>query len=164
MGNPARSGEGRYSTGSTQRTRCSSFAVLTFFMRSLASDRGRGRCEHPFRLLGRQVRGWAAYEIAKWRSGGEASLFDCYTAIDGGHEHAGHDQCYSRAGDNDCRTQLKNSPPSTMIAPVFWAWAHEQAASDELLHVTRRRAISECCKFISQPDEERTARRSCQRS
>lgn len=39
------------------------------------------------------------------------------------------------------RTQVKNSPPSTMIAPVFWAWAQEQATPDEPLHVTRRRAI-----------------------
>jgi hypothetical protein len=28
-----------------------------------------------------------------------------------------------------------------MIAPVFWAWAQEQAAPDEPLHVTRRRAL-----------------------
>jgi hypothetical protein len=39
------------------------------------------------------------------------------------------------------RTHSKNSPPPTMIAPVFWAWAQEQAAPDEPLHVTRRRAL-----------------------
>jgi hypothetical protein len=39
------------------------------------------------------------------------------------------------------RTHAKNSPPPTMIAPVFWAWAQEQAAPDEPLHVTRRRAL-----------------------
>jgi hypothetical protein len=39
------------------------------------------------------------------------------------------------------RTQVKNSPLATMIAPVFWAWAQEQAAPGEPLHVTRRRAI-----------------------
>ena len=39
------------------------------------------------------------------------------------------------------KTHVKNSLPPGMIAPVFWAWAQEQAAPDEPLHVTRRRAI-----------------------
>ena len=39
------------------------------------------------------------------------------------------------------RTQLKNSPPATVIAPVFWAWAQQQAAPEEPLHLTRKRAI-----------------------
>ena len=43
------------------------------------------------------------------------------------------------------RTHVKNSPPPTMIAPVFWAWAQEQAAPGEPLHVTRRRAIQCSC-------------------
>jgi hypothetical protein len=38
-------------------------------------------------------------------------------------------------------THLKNSPPAVVIAPVFWAWAQQQAAPEEPLHVTRQRAI-----------------------
>ena len=38
-------------------------------------------------------------------------------------------------------SHLKNSPPPTVIAPVFWAWAQQQAAPEEPLHLTRRRAI-----------------------
>jgi hypothetical protein len=37
--------------------------------------------------------------------------------------------------------RLKNSPPPTVIAPVFWAWAQQQAAPEEPLHLTRKRAI-----------------------
>ena len=37
---------------------------------------------------------------------------------------------------------LKNSPNADVIAPVFWAWAQQQAAPEEPLHLTRRRAIS----------------------
>lgn len=36
---------------------------------------------------------------------------------------------------------LKNSPSTEVIAPVFWAWAQQQAAPEEPLHLTRRRAI-----------------------
>jgi hypothetical protein len=39
------------------------------------------------------------------------------------------------------RTIVKGSPPPTMVAPVFWAWAQQQAAPGEPLHLTRRRAI-----------------------
>jgi len=39
------------------------------------------------------------------------------------------------------RTHDKHSSPPTRIAPVFWAWAQQQAAPDEPLHLTRRRAI-----------------------
>jgi hypothetical protein len=39
------------------------------------------------------------------------------------------------------RSHLKNSPPATVVAPVFWAWAQQQAAPGEPLHLTRRRAI-----------------------
>jgi hypothetical protein len=49
--------------------------------------------------------------------------------------------CAPAPGVNMGRTHVKNSPPPTMIAPVFWAWAQEQAAPDEPLHITRRRAI-----------------------
>jgi hypothetical protein len=38
-------------------------------------------------------------------------------------------------------THLKNSPPAVVIAPVFWAWAQQQAAPEEPLHLTRQRAI-----------------------
>jgi hypothetical protein len=38
-------------------------------------------------------------------------------------------------------THLKNSTPPTAVAPVFWAWAQQQAAPNEPLHLTRRRAI-----------------------
>jgi hypothetical protein len=34
-----------------------------------------------------------------------------------------------------------NSSAKTTIAPVFWAWAQQQAAPNEPLHLTRRRAI-----------------------
>ena len=37
--------------------------------------------------------------------------------------------------------RLKNSPAATVIAPVFWAWAQQQAAPEEPLHLTRKRAI-----------------------
>jgi hypothetical protein len=39
------------------------------------------------------------------------------------------------------RTHVKHSSPATTVAPVFWAWAQQQAAPDEPLHLTRRRAI-----------------------
>jgi hypothetical protein len=39
------------------------------------------------------------------------------------------------------RTHLKNSPDTTVIAPVFWAWAQQHAAPHEPLRLTRRRAI-----------------------
>jgi len=39
------------------------------------------------------------------------------------------------------RTHLKNSPATAVIAPVFWAWAQQQAAPEEPLHLTRRRAL-----------------------
>jgi hypothetical protein len=32
-------------------------------------------------------------------------------------------------------------PSSIVIAPVFWAWAQQQAAPHEPLHLTRRRAL-----------------------
>ena len=35
----------------------------------------------------------------------------------------------------------KNSPSDLVIAPIFWAWAQQQAAPQEPLHLTRRRAI-----------------------
>src|SRR5262245_43908897 len=38
-------------------------------------------------------------------------------------------------------THLKNSPTEVVIAPIFWAWAQQQAAPHEPLHLTRRRAI-----------------------
>ena len=38
-------------------------------------------------------------------------------------------------------THLKNSPTDVVIAPIFWAWAQQQAAPQEPLHLTRRRAI-----------------------
>ena len=38
-------------------------------------------------------------------------------------------------------THLKNSQLAVVIAPVFWAWAQQQAAPEEPLHLTRRRAI-----------------------
>jgi hypothetical protein len=38
-------------------------------------------------------------------------------------------------------THLKNSPTDVVIAPIFWAWAQQQAAPLEPLHLTRRRAI-----------------------
>jgi len=37
--------------------------------------------------------------------------------------------------------RTSDAPPPTMIAPVFWAWAQEQAAPGEPLRITRRRAI-----------------------
>jgi hypothetical protein len=39
------------------------------------------------------------------------------------------------------RTHDKHPSPPTTVAPVFWAWAQQQAAPDEPLHLTRRRAI-----------------------
>jgi hypothetical protein len=38
-------------------------------------------------------------------------------------------------------THLKKSPGAVVIAPVFWAWAQQQAAPQEPLHLTRRRAM-----------------------
>ena len=37
--------------------------------------------------------------------------------------------------------RTRDAPPPTMIAPVFWAWAQEQAAPGEPLRITRRRAV-----------------------
>jgi hypothetical protein len=35
----------------------------------------------------------------------------------------------------------KNSPATAQVAPVFWAWAQQQAAPGEPLHLTRQRAL-----------------------
>jgi hypothetical protein len=40
------------------------------------------------------------------------------------------------------RPHVKHSPPPITVAPVFWAWAQQQAAPNEPLHLTRRRALA----------------------
>jgi hypothetical protein len=39
------------------------------------------------------------------------------------------------------RTDVEDLPRGVFIAPVFWAWAQQQAAPLEPLHLTRRRAL-----------------------
>ena len=48
------------------------------------------------------------------------------------------------------RAQREEASIPVTIAPVFWAWAQQQAAPEEPLHLTRRRAL----RMQSQADAE----------